>query len=110
MEEHKVISGIEKEYTLTPTPFIIGQNVLYEVSYDIYELTTIINIVFKTFTIENILGKNVENYNYKAFFAKDEVIDVKAVYSLKTWVPTYILANGKEVDYNYKLKKLKTNL
>lgn len=103
MKTGEINAGVELNCykTIEELKFKIGESVLLEKSHrELYE-TKIVDIVFEKYDLSIKKGSKFHNYEKGMF--KDIAIEKDTIYSIKTWEPTYILEDGKRVDFELNL-------
>ena len=107
LQTKNLSTGIDIDYIPSETEFQKGETVYYEISHRILGESKIVDIKFEKFETSIIRGSKLDEY-YKN---KLNLIDIVSdnIYCLKSYNPTYVLENGVEIDYEYKLnhKKIK---
>jgi hypothetical protein len=97
--------GIDLDHYVKPR-FQEGEDVLFETEkYDEWGISKIHKVIYEEYDLNvrkgNKLGPWLEIVKDKGDIKKD------CLYCIKEWRPFYQLENGKLIEYEYRLKKLK---
>lgn len=105
LETKKISTGIEIDHIPSETEFQKGETVYYEISHRSLSESKIVDIKFEKFESVISKGRDIDIYYKKHLDLKDLSDDY--IYCLKIFKPTYILENGEEIEYEYKLNHKK---
>lgn len=108
LKDKTISLGIELDFYPDKLTHNIGDEVYFECQHKTIYESKIVDIVYKTSDLIISKGKKMGSWYIKYFNDKNIEIDPNAIYCIKQHKPTYVLENGKEVEYEYQLyKKLK---
>jgi len=80
-----------------------SEYILYEVGNRSYSEATIDKVIFEEYDVNIVKGEDFSNRLIP--YLKDGIVDLKAIYTIKYWKPTWILNNGIKIKYNHQLAR-----
>lgn len=104
-KKHKIVFGKIKNIIPDKTTYVKGESVYVEterLANTFYE-SVVVDILFEKYETYITHVKKLRDFEIKKYFG-DEVVDQNDIFELRHYKPTYVLAEGRKVEWEHMLK------
>lgn len=105
LETKELSFSEEVEIYPSNTEYSIGEEVYYKRSDDRLQETKVINIIYEKFEIQITKGSEMDKWDIKELKDVNVKVSKELTYSIKRWIPIYVLENGEQTQWTHKLYK-----